>query len=209
VLLDFDGVVADSHDAMFFAINDLAELRAARPFSRAEFSALTIPEMFACMRIGSAETPEVLEWARGRLARYQHLTSLQPQIEPFLAQASAMSIAVGILSSNGTDLMQRFIASRLPLVPFVDIIGGLSLNEKGPRLREWIGRHGYAPTEVVYIGDEVRDIMASREAGVSSIGVAWGKDDLEVLRTAGATHCVVDANELCSLVATLVGAHAN
>lgn len=40
------------------------------------------------------------------------------------------------------------------------------------------------PSTIVSIGDDVRDIIASKAAGVYSVGIMWGGGDIETLRNA-------------------------
>lgn len=55
---------------------------------------------------------------------------------------------------------------------FVD--GGARILGKGRRLRSILQRYRLKPSEVFYVGDEMRDIRAARQVGMQSIAVTWG-----------------------------------
>ncbi|MCX6820719.1 MAG: HAD hydrolase-like protein, partial [Candidatus Aenigmarchaeota archaeon] len=45
---------------------------------------------------------------------------------------------------------------------------------KARRIKAIMKKHGYGRADVVYVGDEVRDIEAARKVGVKVIAVGWG-----------------------------------
>ena len=55
----------------------------------------------------------------------------------------------------------------------------------------------------VMIGDTINDIGLGVNAGITSIGVTWGYNSRELLKTAGATHLVNNANDLSKLMKTM------
>jgi len=55
----------------------------------------------------------------------------------------------------------------------------------------------------IYVGDEVRDIEASKKAGIKIIAVSWGFNDKEVLRKAKPDYLVETVAELRKLLLTL------
>ena len=54
------------------------------------------------------------------------------------------------------------------------------------------------------IGDTTNDIGLAVNAGIISVGVTWGYNDRALLISAGATHIVNNANELSSLMKTIL-----
>ncbi len=42
--------------------------------------------------------------------------------------------------------------------------------------------HRFEPAEVVYVGDEVRDIQACKKSGIKMVAVSWGFNARELLQ---------------------------
>jgi len=55
----------------------------------------------------------------------------------------------------------------------------------------------------VMIGDTINDIGLGVNAGITSIGVTWGYNNKSLLKSAGATYLVANANELSILMKKL------
>jgi phosphoglycolate phosphatase len=63
---------------------------------------------------------------------------------------------------------------------------GVGLLGKASRLRGVMRREGVDASEVVFVGDEERDIAAARGAGVRAIAVTWGYAEASALSHADA-----------------------
>ena len=73
--------------------------------------------------------------------------------------------------------------------------------EDEPDLRQAIVRaERLDRSDVLYIGDELRDVEAAKKAGVKVAAVTWGFHNAELLRTGTPDYVVNDANELVGLV---------
>ncbi len=55
---------------------------------------------------------------------------------------------------------------------------------------------GIVPTETVVIGDSVFDMKMAKAAGAQAIGVAWGYNEVPLLRAAGADYIAANSHEL-------------
>jgi phosphoglycolate phosphatase len=106
---------------------------------------------------------------------------------------------LGILSSNSTQNIQRFLA-RNQLQLFAHIEGGSSMLGKARGLRKLMKARKLDPSSVLYVGDEVRDVEAAHEAGVSSVAVSWGYADRAALAARKPTHLIDRPEDLVSLL---------
>ena len=59
---------------------------------------------------------------------------------------------------------------------------------------------GLAPSDVVYVGDDLRDVQAARAAGMVSVAALWGyREPHDDPATWGADHALANARELLSV----------
>ena len=59
---------------------------------------------------------------------------------------------------------------------------------------------GIGKEEILYVGDSDVDIETAKNSGLTSVGVAWGFRDADVLRECGANHIINSPEELLSLI---------
>ena len=83
---------------------------------------------------------------------------------------------------------------------FAFVVGYPRLFGKGKALKRILRAERLHRDEVLYIGDELRDIEAAKKAGVRVAAVTWGFHTAELLRTGAPDYVVDDAKELVSLV---------
>ena len=55
----------------------------------------------------------------------------------------------------------------------------------------------------IIVGDTINDIGLGVNAGINSIGVAWGYNSIEMLRNEGADFIIKDSEELFNIIINL------
>jgi len=64
----------------------------------------------------------------------------------------------------------------------MDFIISPPLFSKETKIKKIMDKHDLLPRDVIYIGDETRDIDSAKKAGVRSIAVTWGWNGRDLLR---------------------------
>src|SRR5690606_8498569 len=183
VLFDLDGTLLDSAPDMLVAANAmrarggtgpmlLAELRPhVSRGARAMISA-AFPGIDEATR--EAWVPEFLESYQAELGRH---CSAFDGIERLLSTLEAAGRPWGIVTNK-----PEFLA--IPLLPMLGwqercavLVGGDTLPVRKPDpapLLHAAGVLGIEPRRIAYVGDDERDIVASRAAGMPSVVALWG-----------------------------------
>jgi len=183
VLFDLDGTLLDSAPDMLAAINAmraeraqpamlLAELRphvskGARAMLAAGFAGIDAAEC-------EARVPTFLRHYERELGRHGRPFD---GVEPMLAQLEAAGCIWGIVTNKPEHLAVKL----LPLLGWqarcAVLIGGDTLVARKPDplpLLVAAQRIGVAAADCVYVGDDERDIIAARAAGMPSVVALWG-----------------------------------
>lgn len=183
VLFDLDGTLLDSAPDMLATVN---RMRAARGMPPMALSALR-PTVSKGARAMSAAAfpqaspervaelvPEFLEVYQQELGRHSHPFD---GVEEMLAVLEGAGTSWGIVTNKPEYLARR-------IVPQLDwegrcavLVGGDSLAERKPHplpLLHAAERLGVPATGCVYVGDDERDIIAARAAGMPSVVALWG-----------------------------------
>lgn len=199
---DFDGTLVKSMDAAFNAFQVVGPEMGCKPLSREELLAmrgLHVREVIREMGIPLYRVPSLA--TRMRRAMRAELMETPPVdgIAGVLRELSARGHRTGVLSSNARDSVAEY-ATRHGLEGFSFIVGGTGLFKKASALRGLLKRERLDPAEVVYVGDEARDVEAARAAGVRAVAVGWGYNSAERLARAEPDYLLDQPSELLALV---------
>lgn len=115
-------------------------------------------------------------------------------IEPFdgmaevLRELGAQHHKLYILSTNTEPNIHKFLQRHDLGKYFEHVYGGVGMFGKAPALRRLLREQHIQTRKAIYVGDEVRDMMAAQSLGVRAIAVTWGfakVDDLKARGPAG------------------------
>ena len=184
VIFDFDGTLADSAGWTAGVFNDVAERFGYRAVTADELQMLrgrTNREIIRYLGVPTWKMPLIVTHMRKLMTRDAGTIRLFDGVDELLRRLSEAGIRLAIVSSNTQDNIVRILgpenAARIQHYEC-----GASLFGKAAKFRRVLKHSGIAADRAIAIGDEVRDIEAAREAGVSSGAVAWGYATDDLLR---------------------------
>jgi phosphoglycolate phosphatase len=206
-LFDLDGTLVDSLEDLTDAVN---ATRAG--FGKAPLSSIVVRGLVGkgvrnlVQRAVELESPLDVERALTLFVTFNtaHIADkshLYPGALEALEALAKGGIRMAIIS-NKQEALSRLILETLGISRFfATICGGDTYPEMKPSplpLIRVMGRFGAAPGETVMIGDSINDIQAGREAGITTIGCAWGYGELDELRQAD--HSAASCGELVEIL---------
>lgn len=186
VVFDFDGTVADSERLCFELFNELAAKHGCTVVDEAEWNELKrqpYPERLRRLGVSLLRVPFLAAQARHRYR------DRLPSVRPFEGVADALTrlkeggCSLHVLSSNSEANITRFLGIHGIRV-FDSVRCERNFFGKHVALRRFLQRRGLAPGEMLYVGDELRDIEACRKVGIPIISAGWGFDPPELLEAA-------------------------
>lgn len=185
LLFDFDGTIADSFGLGVQIFNNLAPKYGIRPFSEHKLHELrSIPTHKALkqLNIPLYKLPVLIP------IFLHEFKAVLPQLQPFegirqcLQSLQDAKIPFALLTSNSLDNVKHFLDQH-DLNHFDWLEAGSGLFKKQITIARQIKKHGLNKDDVIYIGDETRDIVASHKCGIRIISVTWGFHTREVLKS--------------------------
>ena len=111
-------------------------------------------------------------------------------------------VKMGVNSNKRTDYTNNLIRKFFPDIGFVGVFGERAGVPKKPHPQsalEILELMGFAPNEVIYIGDSGTDIRTGKNAGMATAGVLWGFRTLDELKDNGADYILRTPREIISL----------
>jgi 2-phosphoglycolate phosphatase len=182
-LFDLDGTLLDSAPDMLATANRMLAARGQAPVLLATLRqhvsrgaramiAAAFPELGAAER--EALVPEFLALYREELGRHSVLFA---DIAAMLQALEDDGARWGIITNKPEYLARDVVAGLGWQERCAVLVGGDTFAEKKPHplpLQEAARHLGVDPRQCVYVGDDERDVVAARDAGMPSIAVLWG-----------------------------------
>jgi phosphoglycolate phosphatase len=175
IVWDFDGTLADTLALALATYNDLA---ARHGFVRVEDPAavrgLSTRAFLRRHGIRLVQLPLLIWEYRAATRNWMDGVCLFNGLPELLRNLQAEGCRLGVLSSNSADNIGVCLRANGVRDLFDFIVGYPRLFGKARALRRLVQREGVEPYQCLYVGDEVRDVQAARDAGVDSAAVTWG-----------------------------------
>lgn len=182
VIWDFDGTLANSLACGLSIYNQMA--------AKHGFKAIDDPESVRCLttrsfikqhRIPILKMPrlikEYLQIQKGEMTGIR----LYDDIPEVLVSIRERDVRQGIISSNSRENIHLTLDSNGVTDLFDFVIGYPRLFGKHRAIAKLMRQQRVAPHEVLYIGDEIRDIEAARKVAIDIASVTWGFNNEESL----------------------------
>ena len=185
IIFDFDGTIADSIPVMFTIVGELAQkIGYEKTITESDWQWVRehglkeIPRKF---NIPLIKIPYL--FMEGRRLMKAQMFSVPPckGIVETLQNLKKKGYSLAILSSSNRDILQEFIL-RYDIASLFDFVHSeLNIFGKDKALTSLMKQYKIPLSEAVYVGDELRDIEASRAIGLDIISVGWGLNAVDLL----------------------------
>lgn len=187
VVFDFDGTIADSRAALLGLYNRLAEKHGFKPMRVEDLEVLRkLSILERCRRLGVPvyRLPSlVMEVKRSYVDVLGDVAPYEGMI-PLLAELHRRGLTVGIISSNAQENIRRFLARHGAEALVHCIYCSSNIFGKDRMISRYLKTFRLTPGQVLYVGDEHRDVLACKKTKLRVQAVTWGVDSLELLQEA-------------------------
>jgi len=185
IIFDFDGVIIDSLGIVVSISKKIAKIslsRDDRELGKKDsdyFRSLSSDEFY--FKMPKWKMLVIVIYVRMKMARL--IRNIRPikGIKEEIEKLKKEKYTLGILSSNSRSNIKKFLSyNNIDCFDFV--YSGSVFLKKDRKLKKIIKKHNFKNDEMVFIGDETRDIQAAKINGVKNISVSWGYTAEDVLK---------------------------
>ena len=183
-IFDLDGTLADSFPWFLRTINDVADRFGFRRVADEDIEGLrhaSTREILARLEVPLWKLPAIARYARRLKGEAAAEIPLFAGVEAMLRTLAENGVQLALVTSDSEINAREKLGETAALFAHFDCAA--SLFGKPAKFRRVIRRAGVEPTQVVAIGDEVRDIEAARAVGIACGAVSWGYAAPAALRT--------------------------
>ena len=183
IIFDFDGTLADTIDILLSITNRLSAefgFKSATKEQIAQLSNLNSWQILQYSGISIFKFPLLIRKLKAELHREIPNIQLFPGIKEVLLGLKKRGFQLGIITSNSREnVLGALEKNGLPDI-FTFIYSGSTFG-KHKVINRWLKREHINVEEVVYVGDEIRDIDAAKKTGIKVIAVGWGFNSPQAL----------------------------
>ncbi|MFF2793263.1 HAD-IA family hydrolase [Lysinibacillus xylanilyticus] len=202
IIFDFDGTLADSTAVFASAWNTIAQ--------KYKFKGIELKEIESLKKLSIAERSKLFDFPMYKLPMIlpqfyrlyrQSLNDvhLYDGIKEVLMEIDKKGYKILIISSNSQENILEFL--KLNNIHCVSkVLSSTRIFGKDKVIKKFLKDSGITPSEVFYIGDEQRDIVACKKVGVPIIWVSWGYDAIEVVQQEEPEYKVNTPQEILNII---------
>ncbi len=204
IIFDFDGTIANTLYTLLEGYNKrVAPVLKCKPVDLEkidEYKKWTARDLLKEHRINALKLPVVIFWLRRYLKRQIHTVEHFEAVDAVIKELYKKGYSLGILTSNTTKNVKAFLERNDLDEYFKYIYSSKKFSGKAKVYMKMAEKHDLNDKEVIYVGDEVRDIKFVKKIGIPIICVSWGLTDPEVLRQEEPDYLIDHPEEIIPII---------
>lgn len=203
IIFDFDGTLADTLEETRCIYNIMAADYGLQNVAMEDLAFLrdmSLNELLDHLSISKFRVPSLL--ARGTSMLRERIAQIPmiPGLAEVIPDLRKNATIFGVLTSNSTQNVDLFLQTHGLREHFTFLSSTSKLTGKAKHLRAIQKTFSLKAHELLYIGDEIRDIKASHKAGIDCAAVTWGFNSHSSLQAANPKFIAEKPRELLDIV---------
>ena len=200
-IFDLDGTIADTFKFAHSIVNRLAKefnFKELQSEEMEEMKGKTVQEIIRHLGVPVVKLPLIITRAHQEL--YKEIERLEPikGLGEILIEISKLGDQMGIITSNSKKNVTRFLEQH-EIKVFDFTLSYNRILSKSHQIKAFLNHHKIDKRDALYIGDEIRDIEASKKAGIKIAAVSWGFNSASRLLEYKPDYLVNDPAELLQI----------
>jgi len=200
-IIDFDGVIADSLDMQITVVNKFSEeFGYLKIKSKKEYRQYSMQEVIEHIRIPKERLDEAVKKIKKEASKKYNTVPLFKGVQEVLSRMGEEYKLI-IVSSNEEKTIKDYLTKNKIRKLFHDkIYTSSGLFNKYQIIDRIIKKFKVSPEDVLFIGDEQRDIETGKRLKIKTVAITWGYDSRNRLLKEKPDLIVNKPEELLALV---------
>ena len=195
VIFDFDGTICQS----LGLIVECLQKKTSKKLNLQILRTMTSKEFVEYVGLSYFELPSMILDVRKAFKRDLLNQKIVPQIHESILNLKARGIKLHVLSSNSEENIKLWLKNNSLEDVFDSVNSAFTIFGKSREIKSLLKNRKINKRSCVYIGDETRDLEASKSLGLDSIAVSWGYNTLELLQRFEPSYSCNKPNNICEL----------
>ena len=202
IFFDFDGTIADTIGPGVAIFNTMAREQGFLEITKENQAILREKgprEAMKFLEIPALKVPMVVRGLRSGVREAMPTLKIMDGMDIILADFKRRGYFLGIVTSNSKANVKSFLDTHR--IDFFEYIrAGRGVFRKTYAIKMALFMNGLSKEDVMFVGDEIRDIEAAKKVGMTAVAVTWGINSREGLLRANPDFIVDTAQELLDLL---------
>ncbi len=202
IIFDFDGTLADSTAVLASVWNTIAK--------EYDFKEVQLEDIDSLKKISITERSKLFNFPLHKLPiilpqfyrLYQQSIKdvhLFRGMKDVLKAIENKGYTIAIISSNSKDNISEFLKVN-DINHVSEVLCSSRIFGKDKVIKKYIKETNIKKSDVLYVGDEQRDIVACKKVGIPIIWVGWGYDAIEVIQSEKPDYKVFSPAEILTII---------
>jgi len=183
LVFDFDGTIVDSKDIGINIYNEIAEEYNFKKIDNSvvsNLSALSIAQKCKVLGIPISKIPFLAYKINEKFKNHILNVKVFDKMKDVLYSLDKSGYSLNIISSNTENTIKAVLQNN-DLDIFKNIYSSKNIFGKHTVINSFIKKHKLNKKDILYVGDELRDIEACKKSKIKIISVTWGFDSHDLL----------------------------
>lgn len=202
LVFDFDGTLVQTLDLVKKKINEFSEEFGFRKIDKEgveRFRNMQLGELIKELGIPLFKIPLIVRKMQKIFRENLDEVEPVPQIIKILRKLKSKDFILGILTSNSKENVVKYLKNKGFLDVWSFIYSGSNIFGKTQVIEKMIKENKFNKADILYFGDEVRDIEAAKKTGIKIAAVAWGFNTSRILKKAKPDFLLEKPEEIITL----------
>lgn len=202
LIFDFDGTLANSYPWVVAILDELAEKFNAIPVDHSKLDELKNYPPRKIMKMHNVsiwKLPAILKFTRSRMKTNGDSIKCFEGVGKMLQELKDNDIRLALVTTNTCETVRRVLGD--DLYSFFHLFEDkVSLFGKPAALKRIIRKSGLDRSEMLAIGDEIRDVEAAKKVNIPFGAVSWGFSTMDAMASHEPEHIFTEMSQIVDLV---------
>lgn len=205
ILFNFNGTIVNTKSLAIDIFNEIAERRGYKKINNKDIhylSTLSIRDRCKRLDVPIYQMPWVGLQIKQRYQQYIPNLKSVDGINEVIHELKQKGFRLGFLTTNSRVVTTQFLTNNsINIFDYTHY----SFNpfSKAKDISSFLKSNGLNRNEVIYIGDELRDIKAAKKNQLCCIATSWGYDSIELLNEGQADYIAQLPKDILNIVSRL------
>lgn len=202
VIFDFDGTLADTEKINFGIFQEIADIYKLEKISFEEMKKLkkfSASEIIDHLNIKKRNIPGMIRKGRRKLhASIEEVDWCRERWPEVIQELKKAGYIIGIITSNSKKNVKKFLKNKN--AEYFEFIYNSGLTGKERKIKKVMRKRKLSNEDILYVGDEIRDIKSSHNMKVHIASVDWGYNTRESLERNRPDYIIEEPEELIQIL---------
>jgi phosphoglycolate phosphatase-like HAD superfamily hydrolase len=202
VIFDFDGTLADTEKINFGIFQEIADIYKLEKISFEEMKKLkkfSASEIIDHLNIKKRNIPGMIRKGRRKLhASIEEVDWCRESWPEVIQELKKAGYIIGVITSNSKKNVKKFLKNKN--AEYFEFIYNSGLTGKERKIKKVMRKRKLSNEDILYVGDEIRDIKSSHNMKVHIASVDWGYNTRESLERNRPDYIIEEPKELIDIL---------